>query len=109
MQCFILFNMFLIVSLFTFLSETFFMDALKQYWLKNGPQILKSKLATLPLKKGINIKNISKEHQRDLLTKVVQKYTIFTVLHQDSRVQKWLHFNPRIMQAYFIYLCVCDQ
>lgn len=29
MQCFILFNMFLIVHLFTFLSETFFMDALK--------------------------------------------------------------------------------
>lgn len=95
----------LFVSLFTFLSPTsfffFFMEALNQYWLEDGPLF-----TILPLKKSISVKN-----QRDQLIVVAQNY-YFTISHQVSRMPQWSHFNPKICGSkyiFYIYLHMCDQ
>lgn len=46
------------------------MEALNQYWLEDGPLVLKLKPTILPLKKSISVKNIPSKNQRDQLTVV---------------------------------------
>lgn len=109
MHYLILFNMFylFLYSLFSVqLPFFFFMEALNQYWLEDGPLVSKLKPTILPLKKSISVKN-----QRDQLIVVAQNY-YFTISHQVSRMPQWSHFNPKICGSkyiFYIYLHMCDQ